>query len=115
MRQIIEYDISHLDYLLILHIKSLREQRGLTQEELSLKMKVSRSFVGNVESLNQRHKYSIRHLNLIAKAFGFKKLSELMDIPTPKYDRIRLVVELRYNTTGTRVISSEIIETLYLQ
>ncbi len=57
-------------------------------------MGVTKSFVGNVESFIQRHKYSIRHLTLLTKAFEYKSVSELFDFPTPKYDMIRLTLKV---------------------
>lgn len=89
----IEYrEMSHLDYLLTLHIKQLREKHGWIQQELSDKMGVAKSFVGNVESCIQRHKYNIRHLPLLALAFGFESVSELFDFPFPEDDKIRLKI-----------------------
>src|SRR5690606_17446150 len=87
-------EMNHLDYLLILYVKQLREERKWTQQELSAKMGVTKSFVGNVESFIQRHKYSIRHLTLLAKAFKYKTISKLFDFPTPKYDKIRLILKV---------------------
>lgn len=87
-------EMSYLDYLLILHIKQLRENREWTQQDLSEEMGVTKSFVGNVESFIQRHKYSIRHLTLLAKAFKYKSVSKLFDFPTPKYDRVRLTLKV---------------------
>src|SRR5690606_7185575 len=75
-------------------VKQLREERKWTQQELSAKMGVTKSFVGNVESFIQRHKYSIRHLTLLAKAFKYKTISKLFDFPTPKYDKIRLILKV---------------------
>lgn len=87
-------EISHLDYLLILYIKQLREDRRWTQQELSEKMGVTKSFIGNVESFIQRHKYSIRHLKLLAKAFEYKSISKLFDFPMPKHDKVRLTLKV---------------------
>src|SRR5690606_5180386 len=86
--------MTHLDYLLILYVKQLREERGWTQQELSERMGVTKSFVGNVESFTQRHKYSIRHLTLIAKAFEYNSISKLFDFPTPEHDKIRLILKV---------------------
>ncbi|WP_417359645.1 helix-turn-helix domain-containing protein [Galbibacter sp.] len=87
-------EMNHLDYLLILYIRQLREERGWTQQELSERMGVTKSFVGNVESFTQRHKYSIRHLTLIAKAFEYNSISKLFDFPTPEHDKIRLILKV---------------------
>ncbi|MBL1408678.1 helix-turn-helix domain-containing protein [Sphingobacterium faecale] len=70
-----EYEIFHLEYLFMPHVKTLRDKKGWSQKELSERMGVTSSFVGNVENLNQRHKYSIRHVALLTKAFGFKSQS----------------------------------------
>lgn len=109
MEKIFTFETYQFDFALIEHIKSLRISKGLSQEKLSLKMGLVRSFVGNVESYTQRHKYSTRHISLLAKAFGFKNISELMDFPTPKYDRIKVTVKQVYNESGTKVMESEVV------
>jgi len=87
-------EMSHLDYLLILYIKDLREKRKWTQQDLSNRMGVTKSFIGNVESFIQRHRYSVRHLTLLAKAFKYKSVSRLFDFPTPDHDMIRLTLKV---------------------
>lgn len=124
----IEYEISHFDYLLILHVKELRDKKKWSQKELSIKMGVSSSFVGNVESLNERHKYSTRHIALLTNAFGYKSSSKLLSFPLPKYDLVKLVIDVTKENfsvvkNGTevkkiRVVSSvvkEIIPTKYFK
>lgn len=108
-KQII-FETTQFDYDLINHIKSLRKSKGYTQDELSLKMGVTKSFVSNVESYTQRHKYATRHLTLLAKAFGFKNISDLLKFPTPEYDKIKVTVQQTYNEAGTKVIKSEILK-----
>ncbi|WP_294207422.1 hypothetical protein [uncultured Chryseobacterium sp.] len=73
-------------------------------------MGLAKTFVGNVESFTQRHKYSTRHISLLAKAFGYKNISELMEFPTPEYDRIKVTVKQVYNESGTRVMESEVVK-----
>jgi len=117
---VVEYEISHLDYLLILHVKSLREKKGLSQKELSEKMGVTSSFVGNVENLNERHKYSIRHIALLAKAFNYKSPSKLFEFPSPEYDEVKLIIKVTKENLITvkngieieksRVIKSELLD-----
>ena len=72
-------------------------------------MGVSKTFVGNVESYTQHQKYSTRHISLLAKAFGYKNISELMDFPTPQHDRIKVTVKQVYNESGTKVMESEVV------
>lgn len=110
MKRIFEFETTQFDFDLIIHIQHLRKLNGLTKDELSLKMGVAKSFVGNVESMTQRHKYSTRHITLLAKAFGFKNIGELLDFPTPKHDRIKVTVEQTYNETETKVIKTDIVK-----
>ena len=42
-------------------------------------------------------KYNIRHLNILAKVFNFKNLSELYPATLPKNDMIRLKVRITNN------------------
>lgn len=115
-----EFEMSHLDYLLIEHVKTLRGNNGLTQQELSQKMGLALSFVGNVENINERHKYSIRHIALLAKAFNYKSITKLFDFPFPEYDKIKIRVSITkenysiskegISENKTRVLKSEILE-----
>lgn len=110
--EIVEKEMSHLDYLLIIHIKSLREKNGWTQLELSQRMGVAKSFVGNVENLTERHKYSIRHLGLLKKAFNYTHISQLFDFNGPTHDKVILTIEITKsnNQDGKkgRIIKSEL-------
>lgn len=110
MIKLYEYVTTHLDFVLINHIKGLRLKKGFSQEQLSLKMGLTKSFVGNVENIKEDHKYSIRHLNLVAKAFGFKNISDLLKFPTPEYDKIKVTVQQTYNETGTKVIKNKVLK-----
>lgn len=112
--EIIEREISHIDFLLIMHIKSLRQEKKWSQQELSMKMGVSRSFVGNVENLIERHKYSIRHLTLLQKAFNKTSISELFSFHQPEYDRIKLRIEINKTDNNNRIIKSKLIEIIPL-
>lgn len=85
--------ISELDYKIILKVKQLRENKGFSQRELSEEMKLSKSFVGKVEALGQPDKYSIRHLNLIAKALKMKSVIELIPKGVQEYDMIEITYE----------------------
>lgn len=85
--------ISQLDHEVILKVKALREKKGLSQRDLSEKMKLSKSFVGKVEALGQPDKYSIRHLNLIAKALGLKSVDKLMPNGIQEHDMVEIIYE----------------------
>ncbi len=110
--EILEKEMSQLDFLLIDQVKSLREKKNWTQQFLSKKMGVAVSFVGNVENLTERHKYSIRHLALIAKAFNYTSVSKLFDFPTPTHDKVTLVIEvtktIESGVRKSRTVKSEL-------
>ena len=110
MKKIFDFETTHFDFILIQHIEKLRKLNEITKDDLSLKMGLAKSFVSNVESYTQKHKYSTRHITLLAKAFGYTKISDLLDFPTPQYDRIRVTVEQTYNDSGTKVIKSEVVK-----
>lgn len=110
MKKIFDFETTQFDFELIKHIKKIRKLNSFTKDDLSIKMGLTKSFVSNVESYTQKHKYSTRHLTLLAKAFGFKNISDLLNFPTPQYDRIRVTVEQTYNDSGTKVIKSEVVK-----
>lgn len=110
MNKLFDFETTQFDFDLIKHVKKLRKVNGFTKDELSLKMGVAKSFVGNVESFTQRHKYSTRHLTLLAKVFGYKNMGDLLNFPTPKYDKIKVTVQQTYNESGTKVMKSEVLK-----
>ncbi|WP_312993147.1 helix-turn-helix domain-containing protein [Chryseobacterium flavum] len=110
MEKIIQFETTQFDLDLIEHIKTLRKLNNITKEKLSLLMGVSKTFVGNVESYTQRHKYSTRHITLLAKAFGFDNVSQLLNFPTPKYDKIKVTIKQTLNENGTKVIHNEVVK-----
>lgn len=61
---------SEIDLYVIGKVKELREKANMRQIDLSHHLGLADSFVSNVESESQRHKYNIRHLNDLARIFG---------------------------------------------
>lgn len=92
-REIIEQEMSEMDFRLILHIKELREKQGLTQMDLSQKMGLASGFVGKVEMFGNIAKYNIRHLPLIAKALGLKNVGEIFPPGIVTNDIVKVTVE----------------------
>lgn len=91
--KIIEQEMSEMDFRLILHVKELREDQGMTQVELSQKMGLASGFVGKVEMFGNSAKYNIRHLPLIAKALGFKNVGEVLPKGIVTKDIVKIVLE----------------------
>ena len=50
-------------------VKELRKAANLSQEKLSLELKLDSSFVGHAERLKREEKYNLNHINEIAKYF----------------------------------------------
>jgi transcriptional regulator with XRE-family HTH domain len=60
-------ELSELDKYVIKQVKKIREDRGFTQEQLSLALDLSNTFIGQIESVKTPAHYNIQHLNRIAK------------------------------------------------
>ena len=115
MEKIFTFEITQFDFDLINHIKNLRKTVGFSKEELSIKMGLAKTFVGNVESYTQRHKYSTRHIALLAQAFGYKNISELMKFATPQHDKIKVTAKQTMNVSGTKALTSEVVKIEHLK
>ena len=62
--------LSDIDRYIISRIRSLREERGITQMELSLKLGKAVGFIGDIEAPSKKAKYNVNHLNEIAKVLS---------------------------------------------
>ncbi len=51
-------------------VKSQREVRDLSQEDIASILKVSRGFIGQIESINSSSRYTYNQLNTLAVAFN---------------------------------------------
>lgn len=89
--EIVTIDISHLDYLIIVNVKNLRIDKGLSQVSLTQKMGLSEGFVGKVELYTERAKYSIRHIYLLASALNCK-IQDILPLDQPKFDMVKLTL-----------------------
>jgi len=89
--EIVTVEISHLDYLIIVNVKNLRSKLGLSQVSLTQKMGLSEGFVGKVELFTERAKYSIRHINLLARALNCT-IQDILPLEQPKYDMVILTL-----------------------
>lgn len=61
--------LTKIELYIIQRVKELREQRGMTQMELSLRLGKGVGFIGDIEAPSKKAKYNINHLNEIAKVF----------------------------------------------
>lgn len=65
-----ENSLSDIEIYIIQRVKSIRKEKGLTQEQLSLKLDKGVGFIGDIEAPSKKAKYNIKHLNDIAKILG---------------------------------------------
>ena len=79
--------LSPLDKYIILAVKKKREEQGIAQADLSVRMELSDKFIGNVESFNQKAKYNINHLNKIAEILNCS-LIDFFPLPYMKENNI---------------------------
>ena len=111
-KRIFKYETTQFDYDFINHIKSVRKQKKISQDRLSILMGLAKSFVGNVESHTQVHKYATRHIPLLTHALGFDKISDIMNFPLPEFDEIVVTIEqvIKDDEEKERVLSSKVIK-----
>lgn len=106
--------LSELDLRIIQQVKLLRDSHELSQRDLSIKMGLSESFVGKVESLSQPDKYSIRHLTLLAKSFDLQSVIELFPQKIPKNDFVKVtfrkIPKMKKDGTVSKFFEEEIIK-----
>jgi transcriptional regulator with XRE-family HTH domain len=100
--EISSIEISEMDYLLIIRVKELRQEKGISQVTLTQKMGLSEGFVGKVELFSERAKYNIRHLPLLARALSCK-IADLFPRNSPKHDLVKITFRRTYklNKDGT--------------
>lgn len=79
--------LSPLDKYIILAVRKKREEQGIAQADLSVRMELNDKFVGNVESFRQKAKYNINHLNKIAEILNCS-LADFLPHPYMKENNI---------------------------
>jgi DNA-binding Xre family transcriptional regulator len=63
------YLLTKTESYIIEQVKKRRNEKGISQMELSQKLGLSSSFVSHVESSKRRAKYNVNHLNELARIF----------------------------------------------
>lgn len=61
--------VSKVDQYVIDRVKEEREKRNWTQDDLADALGVSKGLIGNIESSKYVNKYSLDHINSLAKIF----------------------------------------------
>lgn len=62
--------LTQIELYIISEVRKMREARGMSQMELSLKLGKGVGFIGDIEAPSKMAKYNLKHLNEIAKIFN---------------------------------------------
>lgn len=84
--------VSALDLYVTQEIKKRRKQLNISQMELSVDMGFSDKLIGNMENLAFNSKFSIRHLNLAAKALECKVQDFFPEEGSLNHDLVRITI-----------------------
>lgn len=90
----IEIIISEVDFYIIRNIREKRILAGMTQEELSIALGASESYIGNVENPKEPQKTSHRMLAKIARVLNVKLFNEIYPEKVPKNDLVKIKLKL---------------------
>ncbi len=91
---IIEIIISEVDFYIIRNIREKRILAGMTQEELSIGIGASESYIGNVENPKEPQKTNHRMLAKIARVLNVKLYHEIYPEKVPKNDLVKIKLKL---------------------
>jgi transcriptional regulator with XRE-family HTH domain len=61
--------LSEIENYIIDRVRTIRKEKGFTQEQLSLRLDKGVGFIGDIES-SKKAKYNVQHLNDIAKVLN---------------------------------------------
>lgn len=104
--------ISAIDLYVIDEVRKKREKFKKSQAALSVDMEFSDKLIGNIENPSLSTKYSLRHLNLVAKALNCNISDFFPPIGHLEDDLLRITVEKKKITddNGKEKIIPVIIE-----
>jgi transcriptional regulator with XRE-family HTH domain len=101
--------ITAIDWYVIERVRELRKSK-FSQSELSREIGFSDGFIGRVENPNQSAVYSLRHLNLIARALNVS-VAELMPKQSLDDDLIKVTIKWKPPTkTKTGEVNYEVVK-----
>lgn len=74
-------NISKIEQHIIDFVIKLRSDKNLKQEDIATILNVSRVFITNIKNPDNRAKYNIDHINLLADHFGMSPQDFLPEKP----------------------------------
>jgi len=76
-------NITPIDQYVIDFVRDLRDKKEMTQQDIAAIIRVSRSYIRDIESANSRAKYNIRHINALADYFAMSPRAFFPEKPLP--------------------------------
>lgn len=73
--------LSPIEQYVIDVVKKKREERGWSQKDLAYEMNLSIGYIGDIESIKERAKFNLKHINELAKIFECSPKDFLPDKP----------------------------------
>lgn len=77
-------NITKIEQFVIDFVIQLREKHKLTQENIADIIGTKRSFIANIENINNRAKYNLNHIDKLADHFGLSPKDFLPEKPFTK-------------------------------
>lgn len=74
-------NVKPIEQYTIDYVRKLRLKNDLSQQQLADILGVSKSFIGNVESIKHRAKYNLSHINILAHYFDLSPRDFLPELP----------------------------------
>lgn len=81
--------ISPIEQYVIDYVRDLRKSKNLSQDDIGNIIGKSKSFIGNIESMNNRAKYNLTHINLLADYFNLSPRDFLPEEVLLKKDKYK--------------------------
>jgi len=96
-------NITPVEQYVIDYITTLRKDKKLGQKDIAAIIGVARTFISHVESINESHKYNLRHINALADYFGMSPKDFLPQDPFPVDAPVEKVVKKKAPAKKTPV------------
>jgi transcriptional regulator with XRE-family HTH domain len=81
---------SKFQYEIIQQVRSIRETKGFTQDDIADALKVTRGYIGQIESINSQSRYTLDQLNSLALVLKCSPKDFIPEIPVKNNSPIKL-------------------------
>lgn len=95
--------ISELDLFIINKVKEIRTTKNISQVNLAILLNFAEGLISKVENPRQRAKYSIRHLNLLARVLHCSP-RDLLPEKVLTHDLVKVTFKARRNKSGSKAV-----------